>query len=322
MNAGLKALAALTAFAALAARADEVRFADLLREFSYDVSAPFDVRETEVENRGGVVIRDMTYASPRGGRVPAYVVVPPGKGPFAAVLYGHWMMPGSPMKNRREFLDEAVALAQSGAMALLIDAPMVRPGYTGDKDPLSSKNAYALVQQVVDFRRGIDILLSRRDVDRRRIAYVGHSFHAKVGAVLAGVDKRISSFVLMAGSYDDKFYVFNAGTPEMLKLRKQYGDAKVREYFEKYPWDEPARYADHATPAAVFLQFGRKDQPISESYARHCYDLFSKPKRIEFYDAGHELNAAARRDRVEWLAGRLKLKAPPRGVLDRIPPLR
>jgi hypothetical protein len=37
-----------------------------------------------------------------GGRVPAYLVVPVGRGPFAALLFGHWMMEGSPLKNRRE----------------------------------------------------------------------------------------------------------------------------------------------------------------------------------------------------------------------------
>jgi hypothetical protein len=322
MAVSVKTILPLMFSAALVAQAEEPRFADLLRAFEYDVSVPFDVRETAVEVRGGVSIHDISYAGARGGRVPAYLVVPAGNAPFAAVLFGHWMMPGSPLRNRREFLDEAVLLARSGAVSLLIDAPMVRPGYVADEDPLSPAGAHAAAQQVVDFRRGIDLLLSRHDVDPRRIAYVGHSFDAKVGAMLAGVEKRISSFVLMAGSYDDKYYVFHSGEPEVLKLRKEPGDARIREYFEKYPWDEPAHFTDHSAPAAVFLQFGRKDMPIPESYARHCYDLFSKPKKIAFYDAGHELNAAARRERIEWLAERLKLKPPGGGDLNRIPPLR
>ncbi len=42
--------------------------------------------------------------------MPAYLVVPAGKGPFAAILFGHWAMDGSPTRNRTEFLEEAVAL--------------------------------------------------------------------------------------------------------------------------------------------------------------------------------------------------------------------
>ena len=72
----------------------------------------------------------------RQPRVPAYLVVPAGRGPFAAILFGHWMMKGSPFCNRREFLDEAVVLAHSGAISLLIDAPLVRPGYVEEKDEL------------------------------------------------------------------------------------------------------------------------------------------------------------------------------------------
>jgi pimeloyl-ACP methyl ester carboxylesterase len=238
------------------------------------------------------------------------------------ILFGHWMMPGSPFRNRKEFLEEAVLLARSGAASLLIDAPMIRPGYVEDKDPLSPQSGYAAVQQAVDFRRGIDLLLLRQNVDPRRIAYVGHSFDAKVGAMLAGVEKRISSFVLMAGAFDDEYYVFHSDSPDVVKFRKEAGDAKIREYFAKYPWDEPARYVGHSAPAAVFLQFGRKDKPIPEDYARHCYGLFSEPKRISFYDAGHELDAAARRDRVEWFVERLKLSPVDLRALARIPQLR
>ncbi|MCY0725654.1 hypothetical protein OVW19_28355, partial [Klebsiella pneumoniae] len=89
----------------------------------YDSKAPLDVREVGRERRDGVTIIDLTYASPRGGRVPAYMVLPQGRGPFPAILFGHWMMPGSPLKNRREFLEEAIVMARAGAVSLLIDAP-------------------------------------------------------------------------------------------------------------------------------------------------------------------------------------------------------
>src|SRR6266851_901157 len=84
---------------------------ELLHHFDYDSKAPLDVQEAGVEQRGDVVIHDISYASPRGGRVPAYLVVPMGKGPFAAVIWGHWYQDGSPFLNRKEFLDEAVMLA-------------------------------------------------------------------------------------------------------------------------------------------------------------------------------------------------------------------
>ena len=300
------------------------RFEELVRQFDYDAKAPLDVKEAGKERRAGATVIDLTYASPRGGRVPAYLVVPDGRGPFAAVLFGHWMMPGSPMRNRREFLEEAVVLARAGAVSLLIDAPHVRPGFVRETDETRQPEQSSEVarQQAVDFRRGLDMLLSRRDVDPKRVAYVGHSFDAHVGAILTGVEKRIGSFVLMAGGYANEEYVFDPENAQMVELRKKYGDEPLRKHFRDYAWDDPANFVGHSAPAAVFLQYGRQDKPIPEKMARRDSARFAEPKRVRFYDAGHELNAEARRERVEWLAERLSLRRVDFDALARIPPLK
>src|SRR4030095_6566202 len=80
--------------------------ADLTRHFDYDSKAPLELKEIGVERRGEITIQDITYASPKGGVVPAYLVVPKGKGPFAAIVWGHWYWQNSPMRNRKEFLEE------------------------------------------------------------------------------------------------------------------------------------------------------------------------------------------------------------------------
>ena len=47
-----------------------------------------------------------------------------------------------------------------------------------------------------DLRRALDVLLAQPGVDPKRIAYVGHDFGAMYGAVLAGVDRRVSVWAL------------------------------------------------------------------------------------------------------------------------------
>jgi len=177
---------------------------DALRNFDYDQKSPLDVQEVGVEHRGDVAIHDISYASPKGGRVPAYLVVPGGKGPFAAVIWGHWYWNNSAMRNRKEFLDEAVALAPSGVVSLLTDGPVARPGHVTDRTPLNEQQMTDLIHQIVDMRRGADLLLARTDVDQERLAYVGHSYNATVGAFLSGIDKRFKAFVLMAGGLSDE----------------------------------------------------------------------------------------------------------------------
>jgi hypothetical protein len=56
--------------------------------------------------------------------------------------------------------------------------------------------------------------------------------------------------------------------------------------------------------------------------ARRAFARFGEPKRVGFYDAGHALDAAARRERVEWLAERLSLRRPDFAALARIPELK
>src|SRR5882672_1688173 len=132
---------------------------DLVRHFDYDRNAPLGYKEIGVERRGDIRVYDITYASPKGGAVPAYLVVPNGKGPFAAVIWGHWYWGNSPMRNRKEFLDEAVALAEAGVVSLLADGPIARPGHVENKEELNEQGVTDLVQQIIDMRRGVDLLL-------------------------------------------------------------------------------------------------------------------------------------------------------------------
>ena len=44
-----------------------------LAHFDYDRSALLNVKELSIQDRDGVSVHDITYASPRGGLVPAYL---------------------------------------------------------------------------------------------------------------------------------------------------------------------------------------------------------------------------------------------------------
>jgi dienelactone hydrolase len=292
--------------------------ADLLQHFAYDRNAPLDVQEAGVEHRGDVTVHDISYASPKGGRVPAYLVVPPGKGPFAAVLWGHWYMQGSEFMNRKEFLAEAVALAPSGVVSLLTDGPIARPGYVKDDALLSDRDATEMVQQIIDMRRGADLLLVRSDVDPRRLAYVGHSYNAEVGAFLSGIDKRFKAFVLMAGSLSDEV---DMKSKEYQDFRQKVGAEKFDAFQAKYSWLNPGKYVSHASPAVVFLQYGSQEDYLNPARDREYSAVVSEPKRFKLYDAQHALNAEARRDRIAFLAEELGFKPPSQSVIAAIPDL-
>jgi pimeloyl-ACP methyl ester carboxylesterase len=222
------------------------------------------------------------------------------------------------MRNRREFLEEAIAMAPAGVVSLLPDGPIARPGYVTSKDPLSDQPPINLVQAVIDMRRGLDLLLARRDVDRKRIAFVGHSYNAGVGAFLSGVDHRFKAFVLMAGSMSDEV---NFRTKEFQDIRQKLGPEKADAYLKKYYWTDQGKYVSHAAPAYVFLQYGARETFLNADRAREYLPIVSEPKRLEIYDADHNLNAEARRDRIHFLVEQLKLKPVPETVIAAVPNL-
>ncbi len=291
---------------------------DALKTLDYDRNAALDVKESRVEKRGDVSIHDISYASPKGGRVPAYLVVPAGKGPFAAVIWGHWYWENSEFRNRKEFLDESVALASAGVVSLLPDGPIARPGRVEDPDPLSQQQVTDLIQSIVDMRRGADLLLARGDVDAQRLAFVGHSYNASVGGFLSGIDKRFRAFVLMAGALSDADDLKSA---EVQQDRQKVGAAKFDAFVARNGWLDPGKFVSHSAPAYVFLQYASQEEFLNPERARQYATLVSEPKRFKEYDAPHALNAEARRDRIAFLTEQLKLRPLDPAVIAKIPDL-
>jgi len=311
-------LTILFSLALLSAFPLSAQSAEYLRHFDYDKKAPLDIKTIGSEKRGDVTIYDLTYVSPKGGVVPAYLIVPKGKGKFAGVVWGHWYWQNSPMRNRKQFLDEALALARAGVISLLPDGPVARPGFVADNTPLNVKQTTDMVQAVVDMRRGFDLLLARADVDPKRLAYVGHSYHAVIGAFLSGVDRRAKAYVLMAGGLSDEVDLKSA---EYRAYRDKVGPEKFDAFVEQYKWLDQGKYVSHAAPAFVFMQFATQERFLTPERARLYEPNVSEPKRLKIYDAPHALNAEARRDRIQFLTEQLKLKPLPPDTIAKVPDL-
>jgi hypothetical protein len=58
----------------------------LKRLFAYDTQAALGLHTRAVWATAQATVHDLVYASPKGGLVPALLVVPDGPGPFAGVI--------------------------------------------------------------------------------------------------------------------------------------------------------------------------------------------------------------------------------------------
>ena len=140
--------------------------------FAYDPQAPLALEVLAERVQDGAIIRDITYASPRGGKVPAYLILP-SQPPQAGLIFGHW---GE--GNRTEFVDEALVLTRLGFVSLCLDAPFRRPT---EYEPPLIEIPQSDLQGIVDVRRGVDLLTSRFPLTSEHLGYIGHSYGANLG---------------------------------------------------------------------------------------------------------------------------------------------
>ena len=145
----------------------QASFSDLNEMFSYSHKSPLNIEEAGVEYKNDISVHDISYAGLKGGRIGAYLVVPPGNGPFAAAVFVH-PGPGS----RSSFLDEALILAKAKAVCLLIDAPWANGPEFGKRASGRPEDVRDwFIEIAIDLRRAVDLISSLPNVDINRIAY-------------------------------------------------------------------------------------------------------------------------------------------------------
>jgi len=300
--------AALSLAAALATTRAQAQTTDPAFEtqralFKYDASTPLGVVEKGVEKKPGASVRDLTFNALGGKEVAAYVVTPEGPGPFAAVLWVHWL--GEPATtNRTQFLEEAVKLAPQGVVSVLVDAmwsTAQNPDWFGKRVP--EEDHGNSIRQVIALRRAMDLLLSQPNVDKARVGVVGHDYGGMYGMMMAGVDGRAKTQVYVAVVPSLNDWAFLGPQPKSkTEYLRQNAPLELTDYLRQ-----------SSKTATTFLQFGSKDVYVSRVdtgiVARAAGIL---PKDIatqrKIYDAGHEMTLPEiAADRDAWLTKELGL---------------
>ena len=280
-------------FAAAPGRADTAApdsFAERAALFAYDTHADLAIQERGVEQRDAVAIHDLSFIAEPGTkqRINAYLVVPPGKGAHAGVLWVHWL--GEPKtSNRTQYLDEAVALAAQGVESLLVDAMWSDPDWYAKRDP--EQDFDASVRQTIALRRAMDLLASRPGVDAKRLGYVGHDFGGMYGMLAAGVDRRAKTYVFMAVAPSLLEWAFFASQPK----------SKI-DYIRKNAPLELSEFVHRIDNASVLFQFAKNDAYVSRASTGVLLNAANAPKERKFYEADHAMNKPEiAQDRDAWL---------------------
>jgi uncharacterized protein len=267
-------------------------------QFSYDDSKPLDpqIRPSSFSTNE-VRVDDVSFSGPSDTFLNAYLLTPSGsEDRHPAVIYAH-----GAGGDRQELLDEALQMANNGAVTLALDmiysterAKPLPEGMAGARE--NSRLEEECVQEI---RRAVDLLQSLDSVDGDEIGYVGWSQGARMGALTSGVEHRIKAFDLIAGGA--------APVSEYVKYAPTELQDELRAVLQK---TDPLHFVALAEPSELLFQDGREDEVVPEAALKELADAGSEPKEVRWYDAGHVPSAKMWADSRSWLSERLGLTEP------------
>jgi uncharacterized protein len=268
--------------------------------FEYDRTATLDVRDSLESSHFGVDVHRVSFVSPKGGRATGLVHVPHDSlRRTSAPLPGIVMLHGAP-GDAASMGGMATPVARHGAIVFVLDAPFAR---RDKNNPLTftPSDSVDQVQLVVDLQRAVDMLVARADVDAERLAFVGVSYGGAMGALFAGVERRIGAYALLVADGGPAAHFTQADGRRHPKL-PHVSEAQWCRWFEAMEPIASTRLIGRASPARVLFLWGQRDQLVPPYLAAELYRAAGNPKEERWYDSGHGLPPAAYLDVIDWLA--------------------
>jgi dienelactone hydrolase len=263
-----------------------------LELFDYDASAPLNLQKAVESTSNGVEVSAISFDSPAGGSATGSMFDPVTRSslrPGIVLMHG---MPG----RARSMAGLGQLLAQHGAVVIAIDAPFARRA--GPPVRFTAQDRAEQIQLMMDLQRAVDVLRARVNVDDERIAYLGISYGGAMGALFAGIERRIKAAVLVVA---DGGLVSHFTGPEDASFMAGLSCATRANWFRDMGPIEPIRFIAHAPPTALLLQSGLFDTLVPAADAELLHAAAPAPKSIRWYEAGHGLNSQAALERLDWL---------------------
>ena len=267
--------------------------AAVLRYMDYDVSMPLNAQVVSTEMVLGFRREKIVFTGAHGDRVPGFLAVPEGSTPAPVVLLVHagasskdsWWVPDgyeSAVPLTQGLLEAGFALlaldAQyHGERAAAIDYVPIVTLYFENEWWASFRTIVS--ETVADYRRALDYLTTREDVDASRVGAVGQSLGGMIALDLAAADDRVTTVV--AGSAA-------VAAPWLFPLTSHNASSAL-------------------TTQAVLLMAGSRDQMIEEAWTQRLYSLIpSSEKRVVVLDSEHRLGEEYIPLALQWIAAHLQ----------------
>ena len=254
--------------------------------YAYDESYPLDARVVGSLQHGETVFEKVVFSSFHDGKVPGLLALPTeGEAPFPVVLLLHGVT-----GNKEQWLDDdfthggevSAGLLKQGFAVLALDAQ-----YHGDRAVYNDyldvgemifkkgwgiRYANMLTQSVVDYRRAIDYLATRDDIDSSRIGLLGYSMGGHMAFILGAVEERIQATVACVVPH-------TAGMPMAASA-----------------------FARDMGADPLLMMMARKDRFYTQDQANALFEAVpGNAKTMQFFDSGHSLPVEYTTQATQWL---------------------
>src|SRR5688572_3586203 len=214
--------------------------------FAYDVNAALNLKKTTTSENNVVEVSSISFNSPDGGLVTGMMWNPVSRSslrPGIVLMHG---LPGT----ASQMTGLGQLYANYGAVVIAIDAPFNRR--SGATVRFTAQDRAEQIQLIKDLQRAVDVLRAQPNVDDDRIAYVGVSYGGAMGALFAGVERRLKTAVLVVG--DGGLVSHFTGAEDAGFMSSMSCSTRIG-WFRSMAPIEPIRFIAHAN-APLLLQNG------------------------------------------------------------------
>jgi dienelactone hydrolase len=276
-------------------RLDDEGARALAQIYEYEPTMPLEARVVEKAEKDGLEREKIVFRGVQGFLVPAYLQLPrEAAGPCGCVLLLHgwsgsknnWWEDGNYISGG----DVRRQLLAAGFAVMALDAQCHGDRIAENdfapvnhfRDPAGGDNqrkgyftmADIYIQTTRDYRRAIDYLATRSEIDSKRIGIIGYSMGGTQTYLLTGVEPRIKAAVAVAAPA------------------------------EKSKWSPiaPQNFAAAIGSRPFLTILGRTDMMCSVEHAQALQALLPRESSDQqFFDAGHKLPRDYVPRAVEWM---------------------
>lgn len=246
---------------------------------------------------GTLKVSKITFNSADGKRIPALFAVPTERAPLGCLIY----------QGGFGTTKETSAEARQGFGNVQLATFTIDPRNVGERGSADDAAAAVLTPEgvramlldtVADLRTALDYL-GRRPECRRNIGFMGTSFGAMVGTLVAAQDARIKSALLtsIGATWKQTLLVRPLaaqrvpGLPKYVPAASEDPKELARAVRILGPYDFD-KWIGRISPRPVLLMNGRFDPIVLPASAMDLAAATNSPRTIQYFDGGHDPFAA------------------------------